>query len=245
MWIHHRRRLRRHILCATLVGHQPIKTVSPAHVRPLGILARSMSRASKRGRPRRARHGWQSGALCYAGSSRSPILVRYTSMSARLGLLLGAALLCGGCEVRSDTGKPCVLVKKDPNGTTGLEAIPVSPNDILFNQDFISFGAVGCENLVCVRTAGTELKTTGEGDAIQVLGYCSEPCTVGSATDCTVTDPQTAEDVKKTLECRPLLLDEVALATMKKNNPAMFEDYFGRTESPNFCASKSVGTTGS
>ena len=33
-------------------------------------------------------------------------------MSARLALLMGAALLCGGCEVPSDIGKPCVLVKK-------------------------------------------------------------------------------------------------------------------------------------
>ncbi|OJH39440.1 hypothetical protein BON30_18230 [Cystobacter ferrugineus] len=166
-------------------------------------------------------------------------------MSARLALLLGAALLCGGCEVPSDTGKPCVLVKKDPKGTTGLEAIPVSPNDIRFNEDFISFGSVDCEELVCVRTAGTELKTTGEGDALQVLGYCSAPCNLDSATDCSVTHPSTVDDVKQTLGCRPLLLDETALSDLKKNDPVTFEEYFGRTESPNFCASKGVGTTGS
>jgi hypothetical protein len=137
-----------------------------------------------------------------------------------------------------------VLVKKDPNGTTGLEAIPVSPNDIRFNEDFISFGSVDCENLVCVRTAGTELQTTGEGDALLVLGYCSAPCNLNSATDCSVTDPRTAPDVKQTLGCRPLLLDQVALDTLKKSDPAAFEEYFGRTESPNFCAS-STDTTGS
>jgi hypothetical protein len=164
-------------------------------------------------------------------------------MSARLALLLmGTALLCGGCEVPSDTGKPCGLVKKDPNDPTGQGAIPITPNDIRINQDFISFGAVECENLACVRTAGTELQTSGEGDAIQVLGYCSTPCNVGSATDCTVTSPQTAEDVKATLACRPLLLDELALADLKKNDPDTYRGIFGENESANFCASSARTT---
>ncbi|WP_043432368.1 adventurous gliding motility lipoprotein CglC [Cystobacter fuscus] len=167
-------------------------------------------------------------------------------MSARLALLLmGAALLCGGCEVPADTGKRCGLVKKDPNDPTGLGSIPVTPSDIRFNQDFISFGAVDCEELVCVRTAGTELQTSGENEAIQVMGYCSKACNLESTTACAVTHPDTAEDVKATLGCRPLLLDQVALDTLKRTNPAEFERLFGRNESPNFCASKGVGTAGS
>ncbi|HEX8539067.1 MAG TPA: adventurous gliding motility lipoprotein CglC [Cystobacter sp.] len=164
-------------------------------------------------------------------------------MSARLALLLGAALLCGGCEVPSDTGKPCVLVKKDPNDPSGLGAIPISPSELPLDQDFISFGSVECENLVCVRTAGTEPQITGEGDARQVLGYCSSPCNLNSATDCSVTSPETADDVKASLACRPLLLDEAALADLKKNDPGTFTSIFGRNESPNFCASTGVGTT--
>jgi hypothetical protein len=158
-------------------------------------------------------------------------------MSARLALLMGAALLCGGCEVPSDTGKPCVLVKKDPTDPTGQGAVPVAPSDILFNQDFISFGSVECENLVCVRSAGTEVQTAGEGEAITVLGYCSEACNLTSTTDCSVTHPDTATDVKSSMGCRALLLDEIALADLKKNDPATYESIFGRNESPNFCAS--------
>ncbi|ATB37394.1 adventurous gliding motility protein O [Cystobacter fuscus] len=164
-------------------------------------------------------------------------------MSARLALLMGAALLCGGCEIPSDTGKPCVLVKKDPNDPSGLGAIPIAPSDLRFNQDFISFGSVDCENLVCVRTAGTEIQTTGEGDALQVLGYCSAPCNLNSATDCSVTSPQTAPDVKATLACRPLLLDEAALSDLKKSDPDTYRSIFGENESPNFCAS-SLSSTG-
>lgn len=161
-------------------------------------------------------------------------------MYARLALLMGAALLCGGCEVPSDTGKPCVLVKKDP---AGQGAIPVSEADIQFDQDFISFGSVECENLVCVRTGGTQPQITGEGDARQVLGYCSKPCNLSITTDCAITSPDTAADVKETLACRPLLLDQLALTDLKRNNPEEFTRIFGRNESPNFCASKGVGTT--
>ena len=155
-------------------------------------------------------------------------------MSARLVLLMGAALVCGGCQVASDVGKPCVLVKKDPKGGSG--AVPVATSDILINQDFISFGSVECEDLVCVRTAGTPVQTTGEGSAIQVLGYCSKACTVGS-TDCAVTHPDTSADVKATLGCRALLLDQAALADLKKSDPQGYRGIFGENESANFCAS--------
>lgn len=155
-------------------------------------------------------------------------------MSARLALLLGAALLCGGCTVPSDIGKPCVLVKKNASGEG---AVPVSPADILFNQDFISFGSVECEDLVCVRSAGTPLDTSGTGDSVTVRGYCSKPCNLTSATDCSSTDPDTRPEIKQGMGCRALLLDQVALDTLKRNNPDEYERIFGKNESPNYCAS--------
>jgi hypothetical protein len=159
-------------------------------------------------------------------------------MSARLALLVGAALLCGGCEVTSDTGKPCVLVKK---AASGEGAVPVSPNDIVRGQDFISFGAVECEDLVCVRTGGTPIETTGEGSAVQVLGYCSKACNANS-TDCASTHPDTTEATRSSMSCRAILLDQLALTTLKREDPATYESIFGKNESPNYCASSASGS---
>ena len=159
-------------------------------------------------------------------------------MFARLALLMGAALLCGGCEVTSDTGKPCVLVKKAPSGEG---AVSVLPSDIVRDQDFISFGSVECEDLVCVRTGGTDIETAGEGNAVQVLGYCSKACTP-SSTDCAVTHPDTTETTKSSMSCRPILLDQLALTTLKKNDPVAYERIFGKNESPNYCASSASGS---
>ncbi|MGZ3460896.1 MAG: adventurous gliding motility lipoprotein CglC [Archangium sp.] len=166
-------------------------------------------------------------------------------MSARLALLVGAALLCGGCQVRSDIGKPCVLVKKSQSGQ---KYDPVTLSDIQEDQDFISFGSTDCEDLVCVRDAHSPIKTSGEGDGLRVLGYCSKACVPSDSTQlqspCAVNDPDADAQVKASMSCRPLLLDQQALDDLRAKDPAGYRQTFGDNASPYFCAATTTAPSG-
>ena len=76
-------------------------------------------------------------------------------MSVRSALFLSAALLASGCEVTSELGKPCTLVRKatPEERPAGVRSTPVLESEIAPNQDFISFGSMDCEDLICVRDA--------------------------------------------------------------------------------------------
>jgi hypothetical protein len=154
-------------------------------------------------------------------------------MSSRLALLVSAALLCGGCKVTSDIGKSCLLVKRG----TGSDSAPVTLEDLQDGQDFISFGALDCEDLVCVLDANTPRVVAKNG---QVQGYCSKACVAETPNTCAVTDaatdPNTPEAVKTRMACRPLLLDQKALEDLKATDPATYASTFGNNTSPYFCA---------
>jgi len=165
-------------------------------------------------------------------------------MSARLALLVGAALLCGGCEVSSDIGKPCVLVRKAT--AEELKANPslgntrsIMESELRAGQDFISFGSVECEDLICVRdtaynpglAAGTDL--TKEA----ARGYCSMACVTDPLVNtCAVTTSEADANVKERMTCRALLLDQKALDDMRANDPVGYRRTFGDNNSPYFCA---------
>lgn len=173
-------------------------------------------------------------------------------MSARLALLVGAALLSGGCEVASDIGKSCVLVRKATEAEIKAEPDREPFREILegelrAGQDFISFGTVECEDLVCVRDAA--FKPTFDPELnedqqklVAAKGYCSVACVPPDQTDlvnpCAVNHPDAEEQVKESMSCRPLLLDQQALDDLRASNEALYEATFGDTASPNFCASK-------
>jgi hypothetical protein len=164
-------------------------------------------------------------------------------MSARLALLVGAALLCGGCEVPSDIGKPCVLVKKSQSGQTKYD--PVTPADIgKGDKDFISFGSLDCEDLICVRDANSPIVTRGENEQLTVMGYCSKACQPSDTNapqlqdPCAVNHPEASAEVKAGMSCRALLLDQAALDYMRANDPVGYRQTFGDNTSPYFCASK-------
>ncbi|HYO57283.1 adventurous gliding motility lipoprotein CglC [Archangium sp.] len=170
-------------------------------------------------------------------------------MSARLALLVGAALLSGGCEVASDIGKPCVLVRKATAAEQQAEPDREPFRDIYESQlqagqDFISFGSVECEDLVCVRDAAFDpkLEATDNPATTQAKGYCSKACVPPDNTQlqdpCAVNHPQAEAQVKETMSCRPLLLDQKALDDLRANDPATYRATFGDNASPNFCASK-------
>lgn len=161
-------------------------------------------------------------------------------MSSRLALLVSAVLLCGGCKVTSDIGTPCLLVKKG----TGTDTAPVVEEDLSPGQDFISFGSLDCEDLVCVKDADMPLETVdttnNAGKPVkQVKGYCSKACKDDSTLlqdPCAVTDPEAVASVKDRMSCRALLLDQTALDELRKNDPDRFHDIFGDNNSPFFCA---------
>jgi hypothetical protein len=158
-------------------------------------------------------------------------------MSSRLALLLSAVLLCGGCKVNSDIGKRCLLVKKstDPNKESDF----VVERDLVAGQDFISFGSLDCEDLVCVKDADMPIEKAEDTD--YVLGYCSKACVPDELVDpCAVTDPDALASVKDRMSCRALLLDQQALDDLRQSDPATYRATFGDNNSPYFCAGNPV-----
>ncbi len=156
-------------------------------------------------------------------------------MSSRLALLVSAALLFGGCKETSDIGKPCLLVKRGEDAKGATIAVPVTRADLKDGQDFVSFGSLDCEDLVCVLDADTPVEAAENG---QIKGYCSKACKVETLDTCAVTDPDATEAVKARMACRPLLLDQQALEDLKANDPATYRATFGDNTSPYFCAAE-------
>lgn len=106
------------------------------------------------------------------------------------------------CKLDPDVNRPCVLVKRCPDGGV----CPVTEGDIqektTGSRDFISFGATDCDDLTCVRDStfpkGTDLSAPAKG-------YCSRPCAEGST--CASYDPALDKDPSTKLRCRALLLE--------------------------------------
>ncbi len=175
-------------------------------------------------------------------------------MSARLALLVGAALVCGGCEVSSDIGKPCVLVRKatDAEQAAAPDGEPfryMMESQLTAGQDFISFGSVECEDLVCVRDADFDPKLAPNADkaTTAATGYCSKACVEDADTalsnSCAVTTTEAQPEVKERMTCRPMLLDQQALDALRSADRAKYRSYFGDNTSPAFCAAAKPETT--
>ncbi len=157
-------------------------------------------------------------------------------MSPRLVVLLSVALLAGGCDVTTQLGKQCVLVKKPSaeEQAQGIRSKPVLEGEIATKQDFISFGATDCEDLICVRDA--ELPRNPDQNA-PALGYCSQECVEGSST-CVVSGSDVDQALKDRMTCRSLILDQASLEQLKRDDPVAYRNTFGETNSPYFCAGK-------
>ena len=157
-----------------------------------------------------------------------------------LALSIGAL---GACQVTTDLGRECLLVKKDPADPSGKRSIPMKESEIKPGKDFISFGMVECEDLVCVRDSN-QLRPTGATDTSDAKGYCSRPCLQTSTTGCPAADPADDKSATRRLSCRPLILDEVTLAGICQVDPTTCKKYFGDTKSPYFCARGSSADAG-
>lgn len=153
-------------------------------------------------------------------------------MRALLGAVVAAgslALVLSGCPSSTDLGQPCVLVRKDPNDPS--RSIPLKEREIVVGKDFISFGAVECEDLVCVRDARAE-KGPDEAEA---QGFCSKPCVQTNQATCN-TGNRSVDEGPDAYACRALILDEQTLAAIRTADPERYQQYFGDTQSPYFCA---------
>lgn len=152
------------------------------------------------------------------------------STGAWVASALIGVLVVSGCRAKTDLGRPCTLVKKDPSDAA--KSVPLKESEISSGKDFISFGATECEELVCVRDADVKAgKPTDEA-----VGYCSSACIPGSSVKCLNENPADDKDAAKKLKCRTLLLDEATLASLRTADPEAYKRYFGETTKPYFCA---------
>ncbi|MFN0062279.1 MAG: adventurous gliding motility lipoprotein CglC [Myxococcaceae bacterium] len=173
----------------------------------------------------------------------------FSRIPGRLAVFVLAVLPLSGCALVTDLGIYCQLVKRNPadtNPADGIDAIAVTqgelPNtgaDPESRTDFVSFGATGCENLVCVRNAEFE-ESVEDGLAIgagqPAFGVCSVACVPGNADSCRSGDSSVDNDPRKRLTCRALVLDEDTLGRIRQADPERYERYFGNNTSPYFCA---------
>jgi hypothetical protein len=147
-------------------------------------------------------------------------------MSIRVLALIAAALVVAGCKPATDLNTPCRLVKRNPDGGSPL---PIAEKDVIAkvgaDKDFISFGTVECEDLVCVRDTGFK---SDAGPDDPAFGYCSRSCVQGNT--CPSYD-SSLDDSADRLRCRALLLDAETLTQLANQglNP-------GNVRDPYFCA---------
>lgn len=161
------------------------------------------------------------------------------SIATRIALVSAlGVVVAAGCTPPTGLNIPCTLVKKNPDGGSGSVFITEAEIQANASRDVISFGAVECEDLVCVREGGKELK----GVATEpVTGWCSRPCLETAANACPSNNPQDDKNPASAFACRKLLLDEAALAGLRTADPGAYKKYFGDTTSPFFCARNPSG----
>ena len=155
-----------------------------------------------------------------------------------ISILSIVLLAAAGCQDSTDLGKaPCNLVKKGTDG--GPENVTVG--ELTAGKDFLSFGAVDCEDLVCVldrQGVDSVLSQATSNPAVlnnPALGYCSRACAQGSSTTCTPQFENQQNNPALRMSCQQLVLDAATIAEICKD-PAKCLAYFDNNRSPFFCA---------
>ncbi|MHB8416723.1 MAG: adventurous gliding motility lipoprotein CglC [Myxococcales bacterium] len=129
-------------------------------------------------------------------------------------LALGLAATWASCSLPSDLGQPCPLVTDGGDG--GLLATTGDGGE---NDDYL-YRSADCDNLVCVRSAGSALDAG--------YGVCSNNCTpdtpgaaCGASQDC--------DTAHTGLVCRTLTIDPnfVKEILAEDGGAALLEEYLG------------------
>jgi hypothetical protein len=142
------------------------------------------------------------------------------------------------CKTSTDLGKPdCHLLKKGPDAGP----VNVTIAELSAGKDFLSFGSVECEDLVCVLDAkgvSVALAAATSNPSVlndPALGYCSHACAQGSSSSCTPQFDDQQQDPALAMSCRQLVLDADTIAEICKD-PVKCQQYFDNNRSPFFCA---------
>ncbi len=127
-----------------------------------------------------------------------------------------AFLLLDACSPPSDIGKPCVL--RNDGGVWNASSA---------TDDFLDMGTPECENLVCLRPAGSD---AGVGS-----GICSNSCTPQDPNQ--PNSPSDDCNSRQTgLVCRPVALDPsfVQAVEAEDGGAALLQQYLGGSN-PYYC----------
>ncbi|MCP3097708.1 adventurous gliding motility lipoprotein CglC [Myxococcus sp. K15C18031901] len=165
-------------------------------------------------------------------------------------ILTSTALFLGGCKVSSEIGKPCNLVRKatpEELAQGSDKTVDMLEKEVTSTQDVVSFGAVECEDLICIRDSAYPRELGPDGNVNEnaiARGYCSKPCVEGSNA-CEVKDTSDVEpNLPGRMACRPLLLDQDTLDAIRSADEAFYRRIFGENNSPYFCAGALPGSQG-
>lgn len=136
-------------------------------------------------------------------------------------ILLVSVFYTMGCKSETDLGQACRMTKPCKPGPT----CPVAESEMSdASQDYVSLGVSECDDLVCVRTTGSNSGEKGEG-----YGYCTKSC-IDSA-DC----EYDYEGNKNAFGCQQLLLSDSYMQQLQQNNPDAYEQVFGSGASSKYC----------
>jgi hypothetical protein len=155
------------------------------------------------------------------------------STQIRITIVFAALTVFSACKPKTDLNNKCSLVKRNLDGG---QPLPIAEADLKSkkanNKDFLSFGTVECEDLLCVRDADFQ---SDAGPTEAAFGYCSKACQVGAV--CPSFD-ETLDKGSSALSCRALLLDAETLARLKETGGLP-----GNITDPYFCA-RSIADAG-
>jgi hypothetical protein len=161
---------------------------------------------------------------------------------ASLGLagLLTTVIVFSACPPSTDRGRPCTMRKRTDAGIADVSEREVRARTgtaASATRDFLGFGSLDCDSLLCVRDA-TFVSDAGDDSPAQ--GYCSNPCDPGAA--CPSFDPRLDERGDTRLNCRALLLDEQTLEAIRQDPVA--SALINNVRTPYFCARGSAPDAG-
>jgi len=168
------------------------------------------------------------------------------NLRARSFLFVAAVTLSMmACNTDTDLGKPgCHLLKALADG--GATNVIVA--ELSAGKDFLSFGSVECEDLICVLDQNGVASVLAQATANPAVlgdpavGYCSHACAQGSTGGCTPQYQDLQNDPTLVMSCRPLVLDDDTIAEICKD-PVKCEQYFNNNRSAFFCARGGDGGT--
>ncbi|MBI5547665.1 MAG: adventurous gliding motility lipoprotein CglC [Deltaproteobacteria bacterium] len=91
-----------------------------------------------------------------------------SSPRASLTILL-ATLAVTSCQAKTDLGQTCKMTKPCDTPPCPIPEDKVARTDI----DYVALGSAECDDLVCIRTAGSE---NPPNDNKEARGYCTAAC---------------------------------------------------------------------